>query len=212
MKKQQIIEKLEQQKITAVIRNSDIDTVFFLADALKKGGIEALEITVETPGALDVIKELNKTDKYFVGAGTILDAETARAAILAGAKFIFTPIMRLDVIRLCNRYGIPVIPGATTPTEILAGYEAGADFIKVFPAGVFGPQYLREILGPLKHVPIFVTGGINKDNIKDFILAGAKGVSIGGALIDKDVIVNGMFDKITERAIEFVKLVNDINK
>ncbi|ADL08626.1 bifunctional 4-hydroxy-2-oxoglutarate aldolase/2-dehydro-3-deoxy-phosphogluconate aldolase [Thermosediminibacter oceani] len=210
MKKHEIIEKLKKLKITAVIRNSDINTIFSLADALKKGGIEALEITVEAPGALDVIKELSKGNKYFVGAGTVLDAETARAAILAGAKFIFTPVMKLDVIKLCNRYGIPVIPGATTPTEILTGYEAGADFIKVFPAGVFGPQYIKEILGPLKHIPIFVTGGINKNNIKDFILAGATGVSLGGALVDRDLIAKGMFDKITERAIEFVNLVNQV--
>lgn len=210
MKKQEIIKKLKRLKITAVIRNSDINTIFPLADALKKGGIEALEITVEAPGALDVIKELSKDNKYFVGAGTVLDAETARAAILAGAKFIFTPVMKLDVIKLCNRYGVPVIPGATTPTEILAGYEAGADFIKVFPAGVFGPQYIKEILGPLNHIPIFVTGGINKSNIKDFILAGAVGVSLGGALVDKELIAKGMFDKITERAIEFVKLVNEV--
>lgn len=210
MEKQKIIEKLKELKITAVIRNSDIKTMYLLADALKKGGVEALEITAEAPWALDVIKELSKTGKYFIGAGTILDAETARAAIIAGAKFIFTPVMKADVIKICNRYGIPVIPGATTPTEILKGYESGADFIKVFPAGIFGPQYIKEILGPLKHIPIFVTGGINKDNIKEYLKAGAVGASLGGALVDKELISKGMYEEITKKAEEFVKLANEI--
>jgi len=161
------------------------------------------------PGAIDVIKEFRKAvgDEVLVGAGTVLDPETARAVILAGAEFIVTPTLNLRVIEVCHRYGKVVIPGTFTPTEILTAWEAGADIVKVFPAGTVGPKYLSDIRGPLPQIRLTPTGGVTLENTPDFIKAGAVAVSVATALVDKKALSEKRYEVITENARKFIEAV-----
>lgn len=161
------------------------------------------------PGAIDVIKEFKSAmkDEVLVGAGTVLDPETARAVILAGAEFIVTPTLNLRVIEMCRRYGKIVIAGAFSPTEILTAWEAGADIVKVFPATVGGPQYLKDIKGPLPQINLVPTGGVDLENTPDFIRAGAVAVAVGASLVDKAALSEGKYDLITEKAKRFIEAV-----
>jgi 2-dehydro-3-deoxyphosphogluconate aldolase/(4S)-4-hydroxy-2-oxoglutarate aldolase len=148
-------------------------------------------------------------DAVLLGAGTVLDSETARAAILAGAEFVVGPTLNVDVITVCRRYNKIVVPGTLTPTEILTAWEAGADMIKVFPAGAMGPGYLKDIRGPLPQVKLMPTGGISLENAADFIKAGAVVIGVGGNLVDKKAIKTGRFDLLAERARQFVEVVRE---
>ncbi|GAI05180.1 unnamed protein product [marine sediment metagenome] len=161
------------------------------------------------PGAIDAIKELKGAmkDNVLLGAGTVLDPETARAVILAGAEFVVCPTLNLEVIEVCRRYSKIVIPGAFTPTEILTAWEAGADIVKVFPATVGGPRYLRDIRGPLPQIRLMPTGGVNLENTPDFIRAGAVAVAAGTSLVDKKAVSQREYDIITENAKRFVEAV-----
>lgn len=207
--KENILRVIIDCGVVAVVRVESTREALEVCPAIARGGVKPVEVTMTVPNAIDVIKEFKSTvkDEVLVGAGTVLDPETARVAILAGVDYIVTPTLNLKVIEMCHRYGIVVIPGAFTPTEILTAWEAGADIVKVFPAGVAGPQYLKDIKGPLPQVRLLPTGGVTLENTPDFIKAGAVAVAVGTALVDKKLVAEKKFDLITERARQFVEAV-----
>lgn len=207
--KENILRVIIDCGVVAVVRVGSAREALEVCPAIVRGGVKPVEVTMTVPNAIDVIKEFKSTvkDEVLVGAGTVLDPETARAAILAGVDYIVTPTLNLKVIEMCRRYGKVVIPGAFTPTEILTAWEAGADIVKVFPAGVAGPQYLKDIKGPLPQVRLLPTGGVTLENTPDFIKAGAVAVAVGTALVDKKLVAEKKFDLITERARQFVEAV-----
>ncbi len=195
--------------VVAIVRVESAREAIEVCGAIARGGIRPIEVTMTVPGAIDVIKEFRSAmkDEVLVGAGTVLDPETARAVILAGAEFIVTPTLNRGVIEVCRRYGKVVIPGAFTPTEILTAWEAGADIVKVFPATVGGPKYLKDIRGPLPQIKLAPTGGVDLDNTPDFIRAGAVAVAVGTSLVDKKAVSEGKYDLITEKARQFIEAV-----
>ena len=195
--------------VIAVLRTDSPGQLVSTASALAEGGIVSVEVTMTTPGALDVVREAVRELKgsAIIGVGSVLDAQTARAAILAGAEFVVSPILDPDMILLVNRYGKVSIPGAFTPTEILEAWEAGADAVKIFPASVGGPDYLKAIKGPLPQVKLVPTGGVTLENAGDFIKAGAEMIAAGGNLAPPKEINAGQFTAITDRARKFVEAV-----
>jgi 2-dehydro-3-deoxyphosphogluconate aldolase/(4S)-4-hydroxy-2-oxoglutarate aldolase len=195
--------------VIAVLRTDSPGQLVFTASALAEGGIVSVEVTMTTPGALDVVREAVRELKgsAIIGVGSVLDSQTARAAILAGAEFVVSPILDPEMILLVNRYGKVSIPGAFTPTEILEAWEAGADAVKIFPASVGGPDYLKAIKGPLPQVKLVPTGGVTLENAGDFIKAGAEMIAAGGNLAPPKEINAGQFGAITERARKFVEAV-----
>lgn len=205
-----VVTRIETLGVVAIVRLNTGAPLLDVASALADGGINVLEFTVTTPGALRAIEEgtTRLRERVLLGAGTVLDAETARMAILAGAKFIVMPTLNPDVITLCRRYSVPVVPGAMTPTEILTAWQAGADFVKVFPASALGPEFLRQIRAPLPQVKLMPTGGISAANVADYLKAGAAAVGVGGRLVDRQAVVEGHFDVLTQRARELVQAVN----
>ena len=208
MSKVKILVRMREAGVLGIIRIEAADDLVTIAHALDDGGLSCVEITMTTPGALRAIEEASgKLKEVIMGAGTVLDATTARQAILAGAKFLVTPTVELDVIETARRYGVVVIPGAMTPTEILTAWEAGADMVKVFPASVLGPSYLKAVRGPLPQIPLVPTGGITADNAGKFIHAGAAMVCAGGWLVDKEAVANGRYEVLTERARQLVDAV-----
>jgi len=195
--------------VIAIMRAQSSEQLIAAADAIKKGGVRAIEVTMTTPGALDVIaaaKTRYGSDVVF-GAGTVLDPESGRAAILAGADFIVGPSLNLELIRLCNRYGIPVMPGCYTPTEILTGWEAGADLIKLFPASVGGPDLVKAILAPLPQVRIVPVGGVNLTTAAGFIRSGAVALGVGSDLVNQKLLDAGDMDELTRRAAAYIEEV-----
>src|SRR5947208_1551770 len=195
--------------IVAVVRSPDGQQLVEVAEALAGGGVTVIEITMTVPGALDVVRQVRKAlgDRILLGAGTILDPETARAALLAGAEFIVAPTLNLDVIRLCQRYDKLVMPGAFTPTEILTAWEAGADIVKVFPAEVVGPAFLKAVRAPLPQVRLMPTGGVDLNTATDFLKAGACCLGVGGQLVEPKAVAERNFDRIRELARQYVELV-----
>jgi len=203
-----IIVQLMKAGILGIIRVDQAENLVRIAQALQEGGLNCIEITMTTPGALRAIEEAaGKVDGVIMGAGTVLDAPTARQAILAGAEFLVTPTVEVDVIETARRYGIVVIPGAMTPTEILTAWEAGADMVKVFPASILGPKYLKAVRGPLPQIPLVPTGGVTADNAGEFIHAGAAMVCAGGWLVDKKAVAEGRYEVLTEQARKLVEAV-----
>jgi 2-dehydro-3-deoxyphosphogluconate aldolase/(4S)-4-hydroxy-2-oxoglutarate aldolase len=202
MDKQEMMELIYKTGVIAIMRAKSSDQLLAAADAIKAGGVQVIEVTMTTPGALDVIRQA--TERYgadvLFGAGSVLDPESARAAILAGAQFVVCPTLNLKTIELCHRYSIPVVPGAYTPTEILTAWEAGADMVKIFPASVGGPDYFKAIKGPLPQVKLVPVGGVDLDTTADFIRAGADAVGVGGALVSQKLLEAGDFATLTERA------------
>ncbi len=212
MEKRDIFNRMIDEGVIPVVRVTSAQEAMDVSDAIKEGGISLIEITMSVQGAIDVIKELTKKykDEIIMGAGTILDPETARAALLAGAQFIVTPTLNLDVIQLAHRYSAVVVPGAMTPTEILTAWNAGADMVKVFPAAqVGGPEYLKALKGPLPQVLLVPTGGVNLQNAGAFIKAGASAIGVGGELVDKKAVKEKKFHVITENAREYLKAVRE---
>lgn len=209
MSRQEDLQRVIQSGIVAVIRSQSSDQLVKVAEALYEGGVDVLEITFTVPRALEIIPAVRQKlgDKVLLGAGTVLDPETARAAMLAGAEYIVSPTVNTDVIKLCSRYDKLAMPGAFTPTEVLTAWEAGAEIVKVFPADLVGPQYLKILHGPLPQVRLMPTGGVNLNTIADFLKAGACAVGIGGSLIDQQAIKDGQFGKITSLAGQYVELV-----
>ncbi|MGG3622103.1 bifunctional 4-hydroxy-2-oxoglutarate aldolase/2-dehydro-3-deoxy-phosphogluconate aldolase [Bacillus gobiensis] len=204
------VEEIKQRAVVAVIRGTTLDTIIPIAEALKAGGVTALEITMETPKALAIIEKLSDEfgPEILVGAGTVLDPETARAAILSGARFIFSPTVKKETIEMTKRYGIISVPGALTPTEILTAYEFGADLIKVFPAAAMGLEYFKSISGPLPQIPLMPTGGIDINNTGTFIKAGAAAVGVGSTLVNiKEKLTEGYLLQLTDKAERFIKEV-----
>lgn len=197
--------------LVAIIRAPNGDRLLEVAEALYAGGIDVIEVTFTVPGVIDIIKQLRDKigDRILLGAGTVLDVETARAAILAGAEFIVTPTVNTEVIKLCQRYGKVVMSGAFTPTEILTAWEAGADIVKVFPADVGGPSYLKAVHGPLPQVRLLPTGGVNLDTLDSFVKAGACAVGLGGALVEKEALEQGDMQRVETAARNFVKAMQE---
>ncbi len=209
MTKPEIIQRLLNPGIVAIIRAESSEQLVGVAAALAEGGITAIEVTMTTPNALQVITEVAARfgDRIVMGVGTVLDTETCRAAILAGAEFVVTPVTKPEVIRLCNRYGKPIASGAFTPTEALLSYESGADFVKLFPADQVGPTYIKNILAPLPMLQIIPTGGVSPETVGDFVRAGSVAVGAGSTLISKEALKKGDFAAITARAREFVNAI-----
>jgi len=200
---------IEASGVVAVIRLHDPTKLKAVIDALAAGGVRALEVTMTVPGAIGLIERIAPTlpPGFLLGAGTILDAETARLAILAGARFVVGPVFRPDVIRLCHRYDVAVMPGAFSPTEILAAWEAGADVVKVFPATALGPGFFKDVRGPLPQVKLMPTGGVTLENAGQWIAAGAVAIGAGTAMIDAKAVASGDWAAITARAAAFVEAV-----
>jgi 2-dehydro-3-deoxyphosphogluconate aldolase/(4S)-4-hydroxy-2-oxoglutarate aldolase len=195
--------------IVAVVRSHDSQQLVEVARALADGGVPVVEITMTVPNALDVVRQVRQAlgDRLLLGAGTILDAETARAALLAGAEYLVSPTLNLDVIRLCRRYDKLIMPGALTPTEILAAWEAGADIVKVFPADVVGPAFFKAIRGPLPQIRLMPTGGVDLTTAAEFLKAGACCLGVGGQLIEPKAVAQRNFDRIRDLARQYVAVV-----
>lgn len=193
--------------IVAVIRTNDGDELVSICEALVEGGVVGVEITMTSPGATEAIYQASKVlqGKAVIGAGSVLDPETARVAMLAGADFIVSPILNKDVIAMCKRYGKIVIPGAFTPTEILSAWEAGADVVKVFPATKLGPSFFKDVRGPLPQVKMTPTGGIDIKNLGDFLKAGAVFVGVGSALVNKNIVAEKNWAGLTSLAADYIK-------
>jgi 2-dehydro-3-deoxyphosphogluconate aldolase/(4S)-4-hydroxy-2-oxoglutarate aldolase len=206
MSKEEHIREIEEGGVVAIVRFDRSEDLIQVARAVQAGGVRVIEFTMTTPNALRIIEESVREfgQDVLLGAGTVLDAETARAAILAGAEFIVAPTLSPSVIEVCRRYSKVVIPGAFTPTEILTAWECGADFVKVFPAEFGGPGYFKAILAPLPQVKLIPVGGVSLETIADFIRAGASAVAVGSNLVKKSAIAAGEFDELTELARGFV--------
>ncbi len=206
--KKQVLDRLLAKGALGIIRVRTAADLVQTVSALHTGGLSCVEITMTTPGALRAIEQAtDKLDDVLLGAGTVLDGPTARQAILAGAQFLVTPTVAPDVIEMAHRYGVIVIPGAMTPTEILTAWETGADIVKVFPANILGPGYLKAVHGPLPQIPLAPTGGVTAANAGDFISAGAALVCAGGWLVDKRAVAEGQYKVLTERARKLVEAV-----
>jgi 2-dehydro-3-deoxyphosphogluconate aldolase/(4S)-4-hydroxy-2-oxoglutarate aldolase len=208
MQKYEILKRIEDTGIVAVVRAENEEKAKYIAYACMDGGIDAIEIAFTVPGAHKVIEALVEEfgDSLLVGAGTVLDSETARTAILAGARYIVSPAFDLDTAKLCNRYQIPYMPGCMTLTEMIRAMEAGADIIKVFPGSVFGPSFIKAIKGPLPQINLMPTGGVNLDNVGQWIKNGCIAVGVGGAL------TKGSKEEITQTAKQFVAKIEESRK
>jgi len=200
--KDRTLESILAAKVIAVIRMKDAARLGEVAAALRRGGVTAIEITMTVPGAVDIIRELARTKPAgtLIGAGTVLDAGTATEAIAAGADFIVSPVTDRDTIQACREAGVLVAPGAFTPTEIVAAWRAGADIVKVFPATSLGPQFFRDLRGPLPFVRLMPTGGVTLENARLFLAAGACAVGIGTALVDPRSVEAGNWEALETRA------------
>jgi 2-dehydro-3-deoxyphosphogluconate aldolase / (4S)-4-hydroxy-2-oxoglutarate aldolase len=200
---------VEQLGVVAVIRMKDPAKLRAVVEAMAAGGVRALEVTMTVPRAVEMIRELAPTlpDGFLLGAGTVIDAPTARAVIDAGASFVVSPVFRPDVIAACHQRDVPAMPGCFTPTEILAAHECGADIVKVFPATTLGPQFIKDVRAPLPHLKLMPTGGVTLDNAGDWIRAGAVAVGLGSALMDASAIADGRFEVITANARRVVENV-----
>jgi 2-dehydro-3-deoxyphosphogluconate aldolase/(4S)-4-hydroxy-2-oxoglutarate aldolase len=200
---------MEETGVVAVIRTQDGGELVSICEALVAGGVLAVEITMTSPGALEAIYQASKVlgGKAIIGAGSVLDGETARAALLAGADFLVSPVLRQDVITMAKRYGKIVIPGAFSPTEILSAWEAGADVVKVFPATKLGPEFFKDIRGPLPQVKLTPTGGVNLGNLGQFLQAGAVFVGVGSALVNRDIVARRDWAALSVLAAQYIAAV-----
>ena len=212
MNKTDVIKQIRDIGIIPVVRATSADEAMRAIDAIREGGVSVLEITMTVPGAISVIEQLAKNygSDVLVGAGTVLDPETARACILNGAKFIVSPALNVETIECCRRYGVAVMPGALTPTEVVQAWTAGADFVKVFPAGALGgASYLKALKAPLPQIELVPTGGVSLKTAADFIKAGASALGVGADLVDLKAIRDGQASIITERAKQYVEIVRE---
>ena len=200
---------IRQTGIIAIMRAENPDDLLYVADAVCAGGVRAIEVTLNTPGALAVIEQAvgRYNQDILFGAGTVLDAESARVAILAGAQFVVSPTFNPATVEMCRRYSIPVIPGAFTPTEIVAAWEGGADMVKIFPVNLGGPDLIKILKGPLAHVEMVAVGNVTLENVAAYIRAGVAAVGLGSALITPKLLVTKDFTNITTRARRFIETV-----
>ena len=202
----ELVAKVETLGVVAIIRMPDPAALRAVVDALVEGGVRALEVTMTVPRAIELIEEIAPTlpSDFLFGAGTLLDAETVRRAVGAGAQFIVSPVFRPEVVKAAHDEGVPVMPGCFSPTEILDAWDMGADIIKVFPATSVGPGYLKDIRGPLPHVKLMPTGGVSIDNVGDWLRAGAVAVGVGSAVVDTKAIAAKQFHVIADNARRMV--------
>lgn len=210
MSRQELVTRIRKNGLVAVVRTESAEKAYRVFDACIEGGVAAIEITFTVPGAHKIIEDL--ASKYnsgdiILGAGTVLDPETARIAILSGAQYIVSPNVNLDTIKLCNRYQVPSMPGAMTIKEIIEGMEAGADIIKIFPGNLFGPDIIKSVMGPLPQAPMMPTGGVSVETVKDWINAGAVAVGAGSSLTKGEK--TGDYAAITATAKEFLKRIRE---
>tara|TARA_R110002111_G_C5999525_1_gene372975 strand:- start:2908 stop:3555 length:648 start_codon:yes stop_codon:yes gene_type:complete len=198
----------------AIIRAQSGELLADVSKAIYAGGLDVIEVTFTVPGVLDILAQVKRElgDKILLGAGTVLDTETARAAILAGAEFIVTPTVNTDVIELCNRYDKLIMTGALTPTEVLTAWEAGADIIKIFPAFVGGPAYLKALHGPLPQIPLMPTGGVDLETLPAYLKAGACAVGLGSSLVTKQMVETGDLEGIQQLTSEYMNKIAEIRK
>jgi 2-dehydro-3-deoxyphosphogluconate aldolase/(4S)-4-hydroxy-2-oxoglutarate aldolase len=212
--KPEIIQRLLDPGIIAIIRADSSKNLVEAAAALLAGGVTAMEVTMTTPNALEVIGDVAAkfAGRILMGVGTVLDAETARVAILAGAEFVVTPVTKPEIIRMCNRYGKPIVSGAFTPTECLFAHESGADFVKLFPAEQVGPGYIKNILAPLPMLQIIPTGGVTPQTAEAFLQAGSAALGAGSTLVSKEILAARDWKKLTQRAKALVSAVRRFKK
>ncbi|HYP15188.1 MAG TPA: bifunctional 4-hydroxy-2-oxoglutarate aldolase/2-dehydro-3-deoxy-phosphogluconate aldolase [Bryobacteraceae bacterium] len=210
MTKQAILSAIIDVGVVPVVRTATAEAAIRSIEAIHRGGVHAAEITMTVPGALRALEKVADQfgDSIVLGAGTVLDPETARACMLAGAQFFVTPALNLKTIEIAQRYSKPIMPGALTPTEIVTAWEAGADIIKVFPASaVGGAKYIKALKGPLPHIEMIPTGGVNLDTTADFLKAGACAVAVGGELVDAATVKEGRFEVFEDRARQYRDIV-----
>lgn len=202
-------EKIAESGLVAIVRLDDLSAAVKVTEALLRGGVRSVEFTFTNPTAGRVIEEVRGAlgERASIGAGSVLDPETARTAILAGAEFVVTPVVNTAVIELCNRYAVPTVIGAYTPTEMLTAWQAGASYVKVFPASVGGPHYLKDVRGPLPQLKLIPTGGVDLDNAAEFIRAGAAAIAVGSNLVDAKTVGAGRWEVLEERARAFAEAV-----
>jgi 2-dehydro-3-deoxyphosphogluconate aldolase/(4S)-4-hydroxy-2-oxoglutarate aldolase len=212
MSKESQLQQVLDCGIVAVVRSPDSQQLVEVARALADGGVSVIEITMSVPNALEVLRQVRQAlgERILLGAGTVLDPETARGVLLAGAEYIVTPTLNLEVIRLCRRYSKLVMPGALTPTEILTAWEAGADIVKVFPAEVVGPAFFKSVRGPLPQVRLMPTGGVDLTTAAAFLKAGACCLGVGGQLVDPKAVAERNFDRIRDLARQYVSIVKKV--
>jgi 2-dehydro-3-deoxyphosphogluconate aldolase/(4S)-4-hydroxy-2-oxoglutarate aldolase len=203
---QTVTAAIEAAGVVAVIRTQEPDRLRAVIDALADGGVRALEVTMTVPGAIELIEGLSSTlsDDFLLGAGTVLDPQTAARVIDAGARFVVSPILRPAIIDVCHRHGVAALPGCFTPTEILTAWESGADIVKVFPATALGPSFFTDVRGPLPQVKLMPTGGVTLDNAGDWIRAGAVAVGVGTALLDRAAIAAGNYGVLRDNAARII--------
>ncbi|MEO6965493.1 MAG: bifunctional 2-keto-4-hydroxyglutarate aldolase/2-keto-3-deoxy-6-phosphogluconate aldolase [Acidobacteriaceae bacterium] len=210
MEKSKIMQHMHELGLVPVLRASSAEEAIQIADAILAGGVNVLEVTMTVPGAIRVIEQManHHGDKLLIGAGTVLDAETARNCMLAGAQFIVSPALDVRTIELCRRYSVPVMPGALTPTEILTAWQAGADVVKVFPCSALGgAKYLKAVHGPLPQIQLIPTGGVSLSTAEEFLAAGAFALGVGSDLADAKAVREGRIHTITENARKYIGIV-----
>lgn len=209
-----ILERIVDGGIVAVVRADSADSAALAAEAIAQGGIPAIEIAFTVPDAAEVIRGLSRTlpPSVILGAGTVLDAETARSALSAGARFIVSPALDLEVVRFSRLQGAPVFPGAMTPSEVLAAWQAGGDLVKIFPADVGGPNYLKSLHGPFPQIRLMPTGGVDLETAESFLRAGASCLGVGSALVDSKSLKNRDFGRLTDLAARYVALVRRVRE
>jgi 2-dehydro-3-deoxyphosphogluconate aldolase / (4S)-4-hydroxy-2-oxoglutarate aldolase len=210
MTREQVLQQIRNVGLVPVLRAPSAELAITAASAIEAGGVPVLEVTMTVPGAIDVIHAVVKSSqgRVLVGAGTVLDPETARACMLAGAQFIVSPALNVKTIEICRRYSVATIPGALTPSEIVTAWEAGADVVKVFPcSAVGGPKYLASLKGPLPHIHLIPTGGISLANAADFLAAGAFALGVGSDLVDTSALAKGHAEVVTENARKYLAVV-----
>lgn len=214
MRKEQIVERLREIGLVPVLRAESEEQALGIASAIAEGGVTVLEITMTVPGAVRVMARLTKErPDILIGAGTVLDAETARMCMLEGAQFVVSPALNLKTIEMCHRYSIPVLPGALTPTEVVTAWQAGADVIKVFPASALGgAKYLKSLKAPLPQVEMIPTGGVSLATAKEFLEAGSFALGVGADLVDTKAMAEGKPEKITESAKKYLEIVREFRK
>lgn len=205
-----VIDRISEEKIVSIIRAESTENLLSTVNSLYKGGIRMVEVTMNTPGALKGIEELKALyPELIIGAGTVLDSETAVLSIMAGASFLLAPTLNRKTIEAANRYDVPLIPGVFTPTEALTAYEYGAKMVKIFPIRKLGPDFLKDLKGPLPFIQTMAVGGISLENAKNYLDAGATSIGVGSSLVDDEVVKKGNFEEIERRACHFVEIANN---
>lgn len=207
-----IMEEITEEKIVAIIRSESTENLIKTVDSLYKGGIRVVEVTLNTPGALKGIENLKALyPNLIIGAGTVLDSETARMSILSGASFLLAPTLNQKTIETANRYDVPLIPGVFTPTEALTAYEYGSKMVKIFPIRKLGPAFITDLNGPLPFIRTMAVGGISLENAKEYLDAGAASLGIGSSLVDDNLVRKGNFEEIERRAMRFVEIAKEVH-